>query len=346
MRIYRVVIVDDSAISREIIGNVIKGEPDMEIAGEASNGADAVNLVIHSKPDLVLMDLHMPVMDGLEAAKQIMILCPVPIVMISAFPYKDGKSILFDALDQGAVDVLEKPTVPSLEIPGVKERLVKQLKMLADIDVAKSVTEPSPAIQVEADTKEYRKIVGIASSTGGPQAIKSILKRLPAHSGMVVIIAQHMTEGFTEGLVEWLDENLNYKVKLAQDQEFIEAGTVYVAPDQKHVEVDASRRLVLIDPAPSHDLYVPSGDRLLSSIARVFGKESIGIVLSGMGSDGAEGLMAMKEAKAMTIAQDEASCVVFGMPKAAIEKGAVCSVLSLDQIGQTLLDNLEVGVSS
>lgn len=351
MKQYKILIVDDSAVSREILTQVLESDPEMKIIGEAKNGAEAVNLVSFECPDLVLMDLHMPIMDGLEATKRIMAISPTPIVMISAFPFKDGKSIVFEALEAGAVDVIEKPAAPWLKLPTVRSKLLKQLKILANVEFGRPQAAAmvhqketvEEIIQQEAKKTslivEYR-IIGIVASTGGPQAVKTILKSLPAGNDCAIIIAQHITEGFTSGLVEWLSLGLNLKVKLADHGELLTPGTVYISPDRHHIEIDYAGRIMLTRAEKDTESYVPSGDRMLSSLARSYGDSAIGIILTGMGTDGAHGLKELKERGALTIAQDEASSVVFGMPKEAIEIGATTVIAPIDRIGDLIIESL------
>lgn len=342
----KLLIVDDSAVARDIMSKVLAEDDEITIIGEAKNGLEAVDFVRNRTPDLIMMDLHMPIMDGLEATKKIMAIAQIPIVMISAFPYKDGKSIVFDALDAGAVDVLEKPAAPWLRMPAIRGRLIRQLKILAEVKIP---DQPAPEALIDTMDKSgggksswnFERVIGVVASTGGPQAIKKMLREIPADQNLTFVIAQHITEGFTSGLAEWLDHGVNMIVKVAEDKEFLAPGYVYIAPDRHHIEVDISSRIKLIK-ADKNEMVVPSGNRLLSSLAKSFATRSIGIVLTGMGTDGAEGLLEMKKAGATTIAQDESTCIVFGMPKAAIEINAVKYIAPIEQIYELLAEDVKV----
>ena len=337
----KVLIVDDSGLIREILKNILETDPAIQIIGMAENGERSIELVQKLKPDVVTMDINMPVMDGFRATEHIMAYCPTPILILSSIIDKEGTYTTFNALAAGAVDVMEKPSGLEIKVWNkLGDVLVQKVKLISKVKVvthvkgrvrgflkhSESVSLPSP--------NRY-EIIAIGASTGGPSVVMQILKNIPANYDSGILVVQHMASGFIKGFVEWLGDACEVKVKLAGDDEKIEGGQVLIAPDGFHTVVRSKKRIGLVSGEKVHGVK-PSVDILFNSIAEVFGQTAVGVLLTGMGTDGAEGLKHIKDKGGITIAQSEDSCVVFGMPKAAIEKGAVSKVLSVEDIIRTL----------
>jgi two-component system chemotaxis response regulator CheB len=330
----RVLIVEDSPVARELLVSILQSAPGLQVVGTARNGAEGVRLAKRLQPDVITMDAHMPEMDGFEATRQIMIEAPRPIVMVSASLDKSERNITFDALKSGALSVLAKPTV--YDPPHVLDYLVSQLKLMSEVKVVrrwgtapKPVAGPEPVIDPPVMKRNGRskiRLVAVASSTGGPGILAQILGRLPVDFPVPIIIVQHITRGFGIGLAGWLNQQTALEVRLANHGDEPQAGQVLIAPDDHHLMVNTMGLIALNKEPPYHGLR-PSADYLFKSAARAYGPTAIGIILTGMGSDGAEGLKLMRDTGAHTIAQDKGSSIVFGMPAVAIEMGAVEQIL-------------------
>jgi two-component system chemotaxis response regulator CheB len=337
----RVLVVDDSPLMCKILTNIMNCDPQILVAAVATNGKEAVELVPRLKPDIITMDIDMPVMDGFEATKQIMAYHPIPIVIVSSTVFKTGMEKVFKAISHGALDVIDKS---ELEVGGDKksgEALIAKIKFLTGVRVmhrplAKLRQErPVPDLKAPKE-KVSDKIVAIVASTGGPQALLEILKRLPEDFPCGIVIVQHITSGFLPGLVDWLTKECKIKVKIGKDSEEIRPGVAYIAPDNLQMRVEDGGKISLSD-EPAHGGHRPSGDVLLESVARAYGKGSVAAILTGMGRDGAMGMKAIRQSDGKTIAQNENSCVVFGMPNAAIEMNVIDKVLSLERIAEEIV---------
>ncbi|WP_042422114.1 chemotaxis-specific protein-glutamate methyltransferase CheB [Comamonas granuli] len=343
----RVVIADDSSLARGLLRAILEGEDGIEVVGEAANGRQAVELVRALRPSLVTMDLEMPVMGGLEAIEDIMCTRAVPILVVSSVA--DAHRAL-DAVARGALEVVAKPDTS----PEAAAHLVSKVRLLAGVSVITrlrprtatpgAAMRPAPAPCAPADTPAaagtaFPRVFAIASSTGGPQALAEILPALPQGFACPVLVAQHISDGFAQGMADWLGSLCKLPVRLARDGEPLAGGTIHIAPSEHHLAVGAAQRLVLRARAPG-DLYRPSCDVLLASVAAAFGARATGIILTGMGHDGAAGLAAIRAAGGSTLAQDEASSVIFGMNRVAIERGAVQRVLPLSAMAAAMLDQV------
>jgi len=290
---------------------------------------------------VILMDINMPKMDGLEATQAIMRECPTPIVIISAGIEGREAEIAFQALRMGALTVVNKPSIPnSPEQHRQADSLISTVRAMAGVrvihhhGVRPEMTEAkkSVALQSPLDAPE---IVAIVSSTGGPAALSEILRNLPGDFPLPVVIIQHIADDFQPSMIGWLNGSIPLNMKMAEEGEISQAGTVYLAPGGRHLSVTAGKRFVLVDkPITQH---IPSGDVLLESVAVNYKSRAIGVILTGMGSDGARGLAAMYRAGAYTIAQDEETSAVFGMPKEAIDLGAARQVLPITDISGALI---------
>lgn len=344
-------VVEDSAVSRALIRRILEADAGVEVVATANNGKEALALLGHHSPDVLTMDIHMPVMDGFEATKEIMANDPLPIVIVSASMNPRDVKQSFRALEAGAVACLEKPS--GLGHPNFEEhaaKLCKTVKSMSKVRVIRRRKEYSlRSISGDADEKAAAKkrqpqLFAIGASTGGPVAIRDLLCGLPDDMPAPVVIAQHISDGFANGLVDWLDATVPQKVRVAVSGEVPRAGTVYVSPAGRHIEIAPGGALRTVDEPPEHGCR-PSADRLLRTAARIYGVRAVGILLTGMGKDGAQGLKELKDAGALTFAQDERSSVVFGMPGEAVRIGAASHIMAPRQMAFWLCRNLLCNVS-
>jgi two-component system chemotaxis response regulator CheB len=338
-----VLIVDDSDMTREILRSLLESDPAIRVCGVAENGKQAIDLVQKLKPNMVIMDINMPVMDGFQATEQIMAYCPTPILILSSTLNKGGVYTTFNALAIGAVDVMEKPAMtPNASWSEIgsslirKVKLVSQAKVLTHLKGKLRKVAPLPDSGSIGNLNNY-ELVCIGASTGGPSVVMRILKAIPPDYNAAVLVVQHMAAGFTENFVDWLGSSCKIKIKLAEEGEKIEKGKVLVAPDGFHTIVSKRKTIRLITSDAVNNVK-PSVDVLFNSIAEEYGGHAMGVLLTGMGADGADGLKRIRESGSATIAQSEESCTVFGMPKVAIERGAAVEILSVEDIINTLLN--------
>lgn len=344
----RVLIVDDSKVVRMLLRAMLDMEDDIEVIAEAANGVEAVELTRRHRPDLITMDIRMPLMDGFEATKEIMAQCPTPILVVSASVNCQELMIAFNALEAGALGVIEKP--PGLQgddYDKVKSELLLAVRTYHEIKVVSrrkrvhKEVKPKSTIDYESQPNAgHHKVVAIGASTGGPALLADILRDIPATFPAPIAIVQHIAEGFTNGLVEWLNEISPLHVQLAEHGRVMRAGDVYIAPYGRHMHVvktDLGQSIRLVDSA-SQDCggFCPAVDELFKSLADSAPKYSIGILLTGMGVDGAAGLLSMKKAQCITFSQDEASSVVYGMPKEAKKIGACLMEIRSDKVASVL----------
>ncbi len=340
MAAVRVLIVEDSPIIAAALAAVLERDPGIELVGMAPDGKKAVESIAALQPSVIVMDVHMPVMDGLEAIERIMAHTPVPILVWTADPMSDALS--FEALRRGALELVRKPTALHASSPETRE-LVAKVKLLASIPVlrrpAPSTRAVTASFQIVPPRLEPRRAVGIVASTGGPGALLELLSRLPAGFGAPIVIVQHLAAGFAPGLATWLGKQASIEVRLADAGAPLVPGVAFLAPDGMHLSVGSAGRVLLSEPGPrrpSSPMHVPSGDVMLTSLAHGYGRSAVGVVLSGMGDDGAAGLADVHEAGGLTMVQSEASSVIFGMPRAALERGAATRALSPAEIAREL----------
>jgi two-component system chemotaxis response regulator CheB len=335
----RVLVTEDSVVARALLVSIVNRDPGLEVVGEARDGEEAVALAAKLNPDVITMDVHMPKLDGLEATRRIMSESPTPIVVISAIDPKDVR-LSFEALDSGALAVLAKPTGPAA--PDFADRaaeIVSTIKTMSGVRVVKrrpkqAPVAPTPTAAPAARPAAARRkidVVAIGSSTGGPDALGKIVGALPANAPVPIVIVQHITVGFHQGLVDWLNNVTPLNVKLGVEGEELRAGEVVVAPGERHMVIDAGRRVKFIDDVPVRG-HRPSATKLFQSVAMVYRGNALGVILTGMGDDGADGLVDLHNAGGWVIGQDEATCVVYGMPREAALRGAVSEVLPLGEI--------------
>lgn len=338
-QVYRVLIADDSAVMRRLLLTTLEPEEDLRVVGTARDGAEAVRLYQSLRPDVVIMDINMPVMDGLMATQKILEQGAVPIVVLSGYVGDPSSQMAFEAIRAGALAVVAKPTGPDEpEYRRMHDELVRAVRSMATVKVAHRPSQRLDPIAPMAahSTPTHVRAVAIVASTGGPAALHFILRRLPATFPAPILIVQHITRGFVPGLVEWLSVDSKLHVRLAQDGEIPQPGQALFAPDDRHMAVDTNGEIVLLDEDLVDGLR-PSGNVLLRSVARVYGAQAVGVVLTGLGTDGASGLLQIKNSGGQTLAQDEATSVVYGMPREAAALGAAQEILSLERIVAHLL---------
>ena len=349
----RVLIVDDSAAVRQALVAVLTGEPGIEVMAAASDPFAAARAMQAEMPDVVILDIEMPRMDGLTFLRKIMAQKPLSVIVCSTL-VQEGSDVLARALDAGAVDVITKPRIDTKQfLMEARVRVCDAVRAAAKVDLSKlraararprlvekklsadaMLPPPSrrPGPQIATD-----RIICIGASTGGTEALLDVIEKLPA-DGPGVVVVQHMPEGFTAAFAARLDRTCLVRVREARDGDLVQPGLVLIAPGNFHLLLDrrGTQYRVVVKDGPLVSRHRPSVDVLFRSAAQKAGSNAVGVLLTGMGDDGAKGLLEMREAGALTLAQDEASCVVFGMPKAAIALGAAVSTASLDTIGDAL----------
>lgn len=342
-----VLLVDDSPLALTILKRMLSTSADIEVVGTAENGKEALKLIPKMKPTVLCTDLHMPVMDGLELTKEIMRTYPMPILVLSV-SVREGSTNVFKLLEAGAVDVMLKPKGGlESEFEKAKKELLTKIRIISGVRVFRRYKKEDRSSElgvVSASRAELKskfqipkpKIIIIGASTGGPQAIHEILRELPTDFPLPVICIQHISEGFLKSLVEWLDEQCRIKVRIAENGESPSQGTVYFPQEGTHLKIDNSGRFVCSTESSIYG-HRPSITVTMRSLVQHYGKDVIAVLLTGMGGDGSEGMLAVQLSGGMTIAQDEKSSVVFGMPKQAIELGGAQHVLPLEEISNILM---------
>ena len=340
----RVLIVDDSALVRKLLSDVISGDPDMEVVGTASNGVEAIRAVTELEPDVVTMDIHMPEMDGITALEYIMRKHPLPVVVLSALAQK-GATATLKALELGAVDFITKPSHYPSSVREVREEVALKVRTAALArpsvvrDRPRKRARKRPAGGKGRPTEE--KLVVIGASAGGPKALAEIMPLFPSDTPAAIVIVQHMPGIFTRSFAGRLNNICRMQVGEAEENDLLLPGRVLVAPGGKDLIVtrgeDGPGRVALMD-SQNKVGATPRIDTTMITAAEVYGSSSIGVIMTGMGSDGANGMEKIKKNKGSTIAQDEESCLVFGMPKVAIERGCVDWVISLDKIPEKVME--------
>lgn len=338
----KVLIVDDSPVARDLLTFILESDPKIKVIGYAVDGLDALSKLHYLNPDVVTMDLIMPKMNGFDATKEIMKTLPVPIVIITSSYHSDEIEKSFKAIQAGALAILPKPAGPydpnySVMAKEIQETvlLVAGLKLMRHREPIQIATLKKKQETAILPNKIFSaEAVAIGASLGGPQAIAHILANLPDTFPIPIFIVQHISIGFVNGFVSWLKKVTHLQVTLAEDQQIAQPGWVYVAPETKDMEISSGNVISL--KSPSSSTVHPSIGPLFASMAKAYGPRCIGVILTGMGRDGAAEMLQMKNAGAFTIAQDESSSIIFGMPKEAIALGAVKRILPLTEIAPTL----------
>jgi len=346
----RVLVVDDSALMRKLIPAILARDPSIEVIGTAMDGAFALKKIEELRPDVVTLDLEMPRMDGMETLRLIMRRAPLPVILFSTHS-KEGAYCTLKALAMGAVDFIAKPTDAAAgHLETIADLLVEKIKVAKraagrKLPPARVAIEP-PNLKKGARTAQpASRIIAIGISTGGPNALQYVLSQIPAEFPCSILVVQHMPEGFTEMFAKRLDECCALDVSEAKSGDLLFAGRVLICPGNRHMMVRRMPRgdmAVLSDGAPVNG-HRPSVDVLYHSVAQEFGPSVVGVIMTGMGEDGAEGLGAIKAAGGLTIAQSEDTCVVAGMPRAAIQKGHANKIVPLESIGAFLVNQYSGG---
>lgn len=347
----KILIADDSAFMRRLLSDLFLQEPDFMVLDTASNGKDAINKIKHLKPDLVTMDINMPIMDGLTALEHLMEEeRKVPVVMISSLT-KDGADATIKALSLGAVDFIEKVSGPISSITSIKDEILSKCRAAVNANIRKSFTTPNwqqfinKDIPFKGNIKPMivsnhgnEKLIAIGTSTGGPRALQQIITQLPGDLPCGVVIVQHMPAGFTKSLADRLNTLSQLDVKEAENNDIIGSGKVFIAPGNYHMTIEAQgeSRVIRLNQNPPVASHRPAVDILFESVAK-FGNKIIAVVLTGMGSDGAKGMQYIKKTGGYSIAEDKSTAVVYGMPKAVAELGLIDKVLPIDSIAAELV---------
>lgn len=347
----RVLIVEDSAIFQTVLKNIFSTSPEIEVVGTASNGIEGLALIPQLNPDVICTDFHMPKMDGLEFTKQVMVQYPRPILVISISVQTEQRHRIFELLEAGAVDIFPKPrsTVdPDAQINRLK--LINKIKILAGVKVFRKRTPQGiPKSELSSTTLQPTsgnatskiKIVAIGTSTGGPQALQLIFDRLPANFSVPIVCVQHISHGFLDGLIQWLSATSRLPIEIARSGITPQPGIIYFPPEKKHLELNSQGQFVCSSSPPLGG-HRPSVDVTFKSVAQVYHRQAIAVLLTGMGKDGAAGMQMIHQAGGLTIAQDQETSVIFGMPKEAIELGAVKHTLPLSEITPFVIEQLRL----
>lgn len=335
----KVLVVDDSALVRKVLSDELARDPEISVVGSAPDPYVARDKILSLAPDVLTLDIEMPRMDGLSFLRKLMKHKPMPVIVVSSLTPK-GSEMAMDALALGAVDVLCKPG-EAYTIGELSRELIARVKAASKVRLDNRVSTAVPVRPMESLKATTLKIIAIGASTGGTEALREVLQRFPVNAPPTVIV-QHMPEKFTKAFADRLNGICAIDVREAQEGDTLRPGLALIAPGNKHMVLQRSGAVysVSVKDGPRVHHQRPAVDVLFKSVARFAGKNAVGVVLTGMGADGADGLLEMKQAGASTIAQDEKSCVVFGMPKEAIARGGVDSVLSLEQVAGGIMQKL------
>jgi len=332
----RVLVVDDSAFVRKAVGRMLATADDIEVVGFARDGEEGLALARELRPDVVTLDVRMPKLGGLETLERLMAEQPVPVLLMSTLT-QEGAETTLRGLELGAMEFVDKSSVEPMSMLSLAEELISKIRALGGARVrSRPRTQPKGE---PAAGRALAQCVTIAASTGGPSALQAVVSALPAAFPAAVVIVQHIPRGFTRSLAERLDARSAIPVREARHGDAVEPGQVLLAPAGIHTRLVRSRAgvEVSLEEEPSEALHRPSANVLMSSAAEVYGALAVGVVLTGMGSDGTEGLRAIRERGGLTLAEAEETCVIFGMPKAAIEAGVIERTLPLDRIAAEIL---------
>ncbi|RPH26531.1 chemotaxis response regulator protein-glutamate methylesterase [Buttiauxella warmboldiae] len=341
MKKIRVICVDDSALIRNIMSEIVNNQPDMEMVATAPDPIIARDLIKRFNPDVLTLDVEMPRMDGLDFLERLMRLRPMPVIMVSSLTSR-GSEITLNALELGAIDFVTKPEM------GLKDGMLQyadiiseKIRMASKAQVRRRENNTQVPRTISSPLVGSEKIIAIGSSTGGTEALRQVLIPMPLSSPGIVI-AQHMPPGFTRSFAERLNNLCQIAVKEGEDGDRVLPGHAYIAPGGFHMELvrSGANYHIKLNQSPPINRHRPAVDALFNSVAKSAGKNAVGAILTGMGNDGAQGLLEMRKAGAHTLAQSEKSCVVFGMPREAIALEAACEIVDLDDMSQRILNNV------
>lgn len=341
----KVLIADDSAFMRTALGRMIESDPGLKLCGTAQSGHEAVDKVVALQPDVLTLDVEMPGLNGLETLKRIMKDHPLPVIMVSSLT-QEGAETTLEALELGAFDYLPKQSsFVSLDIVKIRDDLIAKVKAAAESGrrrrlLAKAAPPRTQAAVARSTHQIPATLVAVGTSTGGPKALQEILPMLPADLAVPVVIVQHMPKGFTGPFARRLDSLCKIRVREAEQNEPLQGGTVYIAPAGQHLTIARranSKAIVRLATTPENSLHIPSVDVMMLSAADVFRSLCMGVILTGMGADGAKGMQAIQKEGGMTLGQDEASCTVYGMPRSCAEMGVLQRVVPLQQVPEQIL---------
>ena len=334
----RVLIIDDSAFVRQALQRMLREDHEIEVVGAAADGKQGVLKVLELEPDVVTLDIQMPGMGGLEALERIMAEKPVPVLLLSSLT-RQGADVTLRGLELGALDFVDKSSVGSMNILALGEELRAKIRALARVPASRLVARAAPHAAPPAGAGAGVDAVVIATSTGGPPALQAIIPRLPASLRAAVLVVQHMPQGFTQSLAERLAIRSALPVREAQDAELVSVGQVLIAPAGLHMKLRrrGERVKVWLDEEPRGALHRPSADVLMASAAKAYGSRTLGVILTGMGRDGVLGLRAIRAAGGRALAESEETCVIYGMPKAALLAGVVDKSVPLQRIADEIL---------
>ncbi|MEW6109656.1 MAG: chemotaxis response regulator protein-glutamate methylesterase [Nitrospirota bacterium] len=340
----RVLIVDDSSFIRKSLCRIFESDPAIEIAGLASNGKEAVQKVTRLNPDVVTMDIMMPEMDGIEALKVIMANKPTPVLMLSQYT-REGTELTLNALELGAMDFVDKSSTGLMDFFGLAREIISKVKAISGSRPLK--IDASPSTPREYKSKDLTDMVAIGTSTGGPSALQMILPKFPKDISFGILIVQHMPHGFTGPLARRLNSICDIRVKEADGRDKVEPGLAIIAPSGLHMTAKLIARTngrvksrIYLGVEPLDTIHKPSVDVLFRSVAEIYGDRSIGVILTGMGSDGVKGIKAIKEKGGRTLAQDEKTSAIFGMPKVAIESGVIDKIVPITSMADEIMKSV------
>ncbi|MEC4675613.1 MAG: chemotaxis response regulator protein-glutamate methylesterase [Nitrospirota bacterium] len=334
----KILVVDDSTYTRQVIKKMLEQDPDLDVICVATDGIDAMAKTLRYKPHIITLDFEMPEMDGFSFLRWLMRERPTPVIMVSS--HSDSRTV-FKALELGAVDFIAKPTRhASVELQTIKKDLIGKVRGIRDIRMdlisrnLEILNKEEPVGQFDEKRGRDTRLLAIGSSTGGPAALQIILTRLPADFSAAIVISQHIPRGFTRPLAERLDSLSKIKIREAEDGKPVKPGTALICPGDYHLGLIRKKKetIVSLEKGTLADRYVPSVDFMMKSAARNFGRDAIGIILTGMGNDGREGMLEIKEKGGYTIAESEESAIVYGMPAEAIKAGAADRILDIADI--------------
>lgn len=346
----KVLVADDSPTTQTLLVELLSAEPDIQIIGVVNDGQAALDFLSADAklPDVVLMDIHMPRLDGFEATRRIMETRPLPIIICTATSDPQELAVTFRSMEAGAVACVGKPVGTGPDFQALRDNLLQTVRLMSEVKVVRRWNRPRTSTMASQAPGRSRitpsavRLIGIGASTGGPPVLQTILSGLPKDFPVPLLIVQHIAPGFLPGMVEWLNQTTGLRVHIAAHGATPLGGHAYVAPDDFHLGIDVRGHMMLAREEPENGLR-PSVSYLFRSLANICGAHGIGVLLTGMGKDGAAELKRMKDSGAYTIAQDRNSSIVHGMPKAAVELGAAAQVLPADKIADALIAQVTRG---